>query len=83
MTASGIVRLLGDLPVLQTQRTSVGAVVATWPAAYTNFILKSSATVIANDWNTITNTPFITNNLCFVTNTITSGNQFFRLIQSY
>jgi hypothetical protein len=50
-----------------------------WPAVYTNFVLQAAAALPSTNWITIPNTPVVMSNTCVVTNTITSGHQFFRL----
>lgn len=81
MPAGGIVRLLGDFPALKTQRDFGGEMVVSWPAAYTNFVLYTAPALASANWMTVTNATVVFNQVCFVTNPITSGNRFFQLIK--
>ncbi len=79
MPRSGIARLLGDRPVLNTQAGPSGEIILKWPAAYTNHVLQAAASVTSTNWLVVTNPPVVLSHMCVVTNPITSGNQFFRL----
>ena len=64
---------------LQIARVQSNMVVS-WPASATNCSLQSSASV-ANTWSDVTNVPAFSGARYYVTNTITGGSKFYRLLQ--
>lgn len=76
-----LARVLNDWPVLDQRRIGTDRVELSWPAVYTNFVLQSAASVPSTNWITVTNTPVLVSNICYVTNTVAGGNQFFRLVK--
>jgi subtilisin-like proprotein convertase family protein len=54
--------------------------VLSWPASATNCSLQSSASV-ANTWSDVTNVPAFSGGHYYVTNAITGGSKFYRLLQ--
>lgn len=79
VAAGGIVRLLGDAPVLDVQRAKDGEIITSWPAAYTNFILQSNSPIADSNWVNVLMQPATISDICYVTNNSISGSQFFRL----
>lgn len=76
-----LARVLNDWPVLETKPVAGNAVELSWPAAYTNFVLQSVASITSGTWNDVPTAPWITNDICYATNTLSPGNQFFRLVK--
>jgi uncharacterized delta-60 repeat protein len=74
-----LARLLNDWPVLETERIDDTRLRMFWPAAYTNFFLRSAAEATSSNWPIVLLPPVITGNYRVVTNVIDSSNRFFRL----
>jgi subtilisin-like proprotein convertase family protein len=55
-------------------------VVFSWPASATNYFLQSSLG-LSTSWNSVTNVPALSGGRYYVTNEITGGSTFYRLIQ--
>lgn len=66
-------------PTLNLTQTG-NSVVLSWPAVSTGFILeKNSNLALTASWTTTLPAPVVVGNQYFVTNSITAGNQFYRL----
>lgn len=67
---------------LNIQIISTNQVVLSWPANTTNFILESTNALFGtNQWQTVTDTPTLINDLFYITNNILGNDQFYRLRQ--
>jgi uncharacterized delta-60 repeat protein len=77
---SNLVRVLNDWPVLES-KPGGEAVQLSWPAAYTNFVLQSASSITAGAWADDSAHLIVTNDICYVTNTISESKQFFRLVR--
>lgn len=78
---SGIARLLGDTPILNVQRVLGGKVVASWPSAYSNWLLQATKNEKHRDWETVTTSPTVVNGMNYVTSRIGQNGKFYRLVQ--
>jgi hypothetical protein len=56
--------------------------VVSWPASATNCSLQTSAT-FSNPWSDVTNSPAFSGGRYYVTNAMTGGSRFYRLIQHF
>src|SRR5262249_48919460 len=54
-------------------------IVVSWPASATNCSVQSSS-ALSSTWNDLTNTPALSGGRYYVTNAITVGSRFYRLI---
>jgi hypothetical protein len=71
--------IYSEIPSLTIERAA-NDVVISWPTNLLNFTLQSSTSLGAPVWTTVSPAPVADNGQNFVTNTITSTNQFYRLL---
>jgi uncharacterized delta-60 repeat protein len=76
-----LARVLNDWPVLDSRKVGATEMELKWPAVYTNFVLQAASSVSSTNWITLTDSPAVISNMCVLTNTVTSSNQFFRLVK--
>lgn len=69
-----------DLPTLRIQLAPPNQVVLSWPAWAASYVLESIPALPATGpWQTVTNSPVILGDLCFVTNDMPGAASFYRL----
>jgi hypothetical protein len=56
-----------------------GSVVLTWPSTAGGYVLQSTPTLTAANWQTITNAPALSVDWYVMTNAVSSGSMFYRL----
>ena len=76
------VKVFSDAGALGSTLDSAFDGVVAWPANYTDFMLEAvPALPASNNWSAVTNPPFVSGTVNFVTNAATEPQTFYRLVQ--
>ena len=78
-SASHVVQLLGDQPLLTILRASVNSIILSWDAPYSNWQVQASTDLNVTNWFPVSNQCVIVSNRCFTTNPSFAPARFFRL----
>jgi formylglycine-generating enzyme required for sulfatase activity/pimeloyl-ACP methyl ester carboxylesterase len=82
VTVSDIAFYVTLPPTLQAQLSGANFILS-WPVSANGYVLETTTNLTAPDsWTTVTNVPVVVNFQYTVTNTISGGNHFYRLVDA-